>query len=154
MIVIDEAHLLRGIFGVHASYVLTRLEAAIRRLNGLDANWRPLYFVVSATLNKPEERAKELLTTRNLEFEHIEARYEPEPESAPYVKYHIFLMPKAYASSATAMRAIQAVCEYVKEKDKIAELRSILLFVNKIAEANHLVHLLRDIFPWLRDKID
>jgi len=153
IIVIDEAHLLRGAFGAHVSHVLTRLEEAIRRLNRLNSDWRPLYFIASATLNNPRKRAKELLTAQNLKFDCVEADYEPELESAPYVKYHVFIMPKAYAPSAAAMRTIHAILDYIQTRE-ISELPSTLLFVNKIAEANHLVHLLRDIFPDHADKID
>jgi len=156
IIVIDEAHLLRGAFGAQVAHVLTRLEQVIRRLNGLSESWRPTYFISSATLNNPKSRTRELIAT-DLDGI-IEISAEPELEQAePTLRIHTFLMPKLYSPEATASRIVEAIYSEasaladvykVKYAKQLKDLRekmfgdrnpATLVFVNKISEANELL---------------
>ena len=163
IIVVDEAHLLRGAFGAQVSHVFTRLEQAIRKLNGLPEDWRPIYFISSATLNNPKERARELIATDPSNIVEISADYEETEE--PTRRIHVFIMPKLYSPEATTARIVEAVYQStsaltVPEASTIADhlerLRkklfsegkpAMLIFVNKIAEANELLSFIRSFAP-------
>jgi len=153
VIVIDEAHLLRGVFGSQVSFVLLRLEQAIRAINHLSHSWRPHYVLSSATLNNPKKRAEELIGDHNMSFDTIEAEYEEsgEEEELP-VKWHVFIMPKAYAPQATLARVMEKSAELWLKWEQLPP--STLIFVNRIAEANSLVYLLRDMLSGVRNLID
>ena len=108
VIVIDEAHQMRGAFGAQASHLLTRLEESIRFINNLSSRWRPLYFVSSATLNDPIMRAAELTAFEREKVQLVPAR--PTGRVTTY-RVHVFLMPKVYSPEATAARIFE--CLYV-----------------------------------------
>lgn len=161
IIVVDEAHLLRGAFGSQVAHVLTRLEQVIRRLNGLNENWRPIYFVSSATLNNPRARTQELIATEPNNIIEISAEPE-EAEAESTLRIHVFIMPKLYSPEATTSRIVEAIYLDVKAlvdsyrrlyNDKLEQLRmslfrrrtpATLTFVNRISEANELLSFIRN----------
>ena len=151
VIVCDEAHLFRGDFGAHAAHVLTRLEQAIRRINGLSPKWRPLYILSSATLSRARERAYELLRTDPKKVQIIKAEYEERLGKSSIRKYHLFIMPKAYSPEATLARTAHKIAEIsagVNKPDQVTlqhknQVPSTLIFVNRISEANELVNVTR-----------
>lgn len=164
IIVIDEAHLMRGAFGAQVSYVLTVLEEAIRRLKGLPKNWRPIYFVSSATLNNPVERVCELIAISRCDVVVKSANLKGREK--PTLRIHVFIMPKLYSPEATTVRIIEAL--YSKGVSALAdeykplfnrrleELKNVafkdgkpatLVFVNRIAEANELLNFIRSSVP-------
>lgn len=173
IIVVDEAHLLRGAFGAQVSHLLTRLEQVIRKLNGLQSSWRPIYFVSSATLNNPEARVKELIAGDQRSIVVISAEpdeHEDEHEDDNTNKrIHVFIMPKLYSPDATLSRIVEAIYSdeisalaVEKKKDLNEQLGlirrglfrkrsegkpSMLVFVNKISEANELLNYIRHIAP-------
>ena len=69
-VVIDEAHVYRGVFGSHVANVLRRLRRICRRLGN-----EPQFILCSATLANPEEHAQRLV---GLPFEVVEG------DGAPY----------------------------------------------------------------------
>jgi ATP-dependent helicase YprA (DUF1998 family) len=159
VIVIDEGHLLRGAFGAQASHLLTRLEQAIRTINGLDDSWRPVYFMSSATLSNPEDVACGLIASERSCIRVIRCKTS-EHKSRTH-RVHIFLMPKTYTLMSTASRALEAL---YSEKPSAVKLNASLLeellsrssefkrskpgcivFVNTLAEANELIGRLRSI---------
>lgn len=161
IIVVDEAHLLRGAFGAQVSHVLTRLEQAIRKLNSLPEDWRPVYFVSSATLNNPRERTRELIATDLSNIAEISAERE-EAEEEQTLRIHVFIMPKLYSPEATTARIVEAV--YLEASALVESYRSLfnrrlmqlrgrlfngrnpatLAFVNRISEANELLSFIRN----------
>jgi len=157
IIVIDEAHLLRGAFGAQVSHVLTRLEQAIRKLNSLPENWRPIYFISSATLNNPRERARELIATDPSSIVEISAEREETEEQT--LRIHVFVMPKLYSPEATTARIVEAIYlsasallgassfnAYLEQlrKNLFGERKpAMLIFVNRIVEANELLSFIR-----------
>ena len=158
IVVIDEAHLLRGAFGAQVSHVLTRLEQAIRKLNSLSEDWRPIYFISSATLNNPGERAHELIATDLRNIAKISAEHEETEE--PTQRIHVFVMPKLYSPEATTARIVEAIYlsagalpkEASSINDYLEQLRkklfgerkpAMLIFVNRISEANELLSFIR-----------
>jgi len=153
IIVIDEAHLIRGVFGSQVSFVLTRMEQAIRAINDLSEDWRPFYILSSATLNNPQNRAKELLGEHKMlgGFHTIDAEYAIEEstgeEAILYTKLHLFVMPKAFAPQATLGRIIEKMLDIYKRRSGVINesLPSVLIFANRIAEVNSIIHLLRDL---------
>src|SRR2546427_3723397 len=98
--VFDEAHQQRGSFGSQVSYLVTRLEAAVKGLNGL-SRYDPVYVFSSATLRKPEKVVPEFLG-RTLSVEKIEAEEVQEEEVEP--RTHLFLLPKGYSTQATLIQ--------------------------------------------------
>jgi len=160
VIVIDEGHLLRGAFGAQASHLVTRLEQAIRAINGLDASWRPVYFMSSATLSNPEDVACGLIASEKSCIRVIRCRTSEHRSRTRRV--HIFLMPKAYTPMATTSRALEALYSEEPSAVKLSapllkELLSrrgsefkggnpgCIVFVNTLAEANELIGRLRSI---------
>ena len=164
IIVVDEAHLLRGAFGAQVSHVFTRLEQAIRMINNPPKNWKPVYFVSSATLNNPKERTRELIATDPNRITIISAERE-ESKDVQTLRIHVFIMPKLYSPEATTARIAEAVYQEVsalvesrKElfNKELTQLRNslfnernpaTLIFVNRIAEANELLGFIRSFAP-------
>jgi len=159
VIVVDEAHLFRGAFGAQVSHLLTRLEQAIRSLNGLPEKWRPVYFISSATLNNPKGRASELVNIPQEKILLISAS--PDKTSQSTNRVHVFIMPKRYSPEATVSRILEAVYRdasalhpSIREKynSELEALRkklfsskktgkpTTLVFVNRISEANDLLN--------------
>ncbi|MEM4670225.1 MAG: helicase-related protein [Thermofilum sp.] len=163
VIVIDEAHLMRGAFGAQSSHVFTVLEETIRRLNALPREWRPVYFISSATLNNPESRACELVATEKSNVVVTSASSKKRGE--PTLRIHAFIMPKLYSPEATTGRIIEAIYskqvsalfsnEKAKFNEELDELRrkafpsrpATLVFVNRISEANELLNFAREYAP-------
>ena len=158
-VVIDEGHLLRGAFGAQASHLITRLEQAVRTINGLDNAWRPVYFMSSATLSNPEDVACSLIASERSHVRVIRCKTS-EHMSRTY-RVHIFLMPKAYTPMATTSRALEALYSEepsaVKLNPLLEELLSrrssefreaspgCIVFVNTLAEANELIGRLKSL---------
>jgi len=160
IIVVDEAHLLRGAFGAQVAHVLTRIEQVLRTLHALNENWRPIYFVSSATLNNPKNRAEELTASDKIAI--IPARLIEKEE--PTLRVHVFVMPKQYSPEATTSRIIETIYaeahalhkDYKKKYNlELQRLKNILynrlpatlVFVNRISEANELLSYIRNYVP-------
>jgi len=139
IIVFDEAHQQRGSFGSQVSYMISRLEEAVRALNGLE-RFEPLYIFSSATLRKPEKFIPQFLG-RPVKVEQIKAEEEEEEEVEPRI--HLFLLPKGYSPQATLVQAIRAIFHHYL--DKVGRYPNIMAFVNKLSEANELIYLVQDI---------
>ncbi|MEM2189002.1 MAG: helicase-related protein [Nitrososphaerota archaeon] len=139
VIVLDEAHTLRGSFGIQAHYVLRRIEQAIRAYKGLPRSWRPLYVLSSATLRDGEEEkfVRELLELGPSDCVKVIKAREVGFEEKTHKRYFLFLMPKAYAPQATAVRAL-------KRAHDRGDLKGIV-FVNRLAESNELINSLADL---------
>ena len=60
-VVVDEAHVYRGVFGSNVANVLRRLRRVCRLYGGLDAE--PRFILTSATIANPEELAERLVGT-------------------------------------------------------------------------------------------
>jgi len=156
VIVVDEAHQMRGGFGAQVSHLLTRLEEAIRFIKGLQ-EWRPLYFISSATLNNPEERARELVGAEIESVVLISAKSTGRTET---YRVHVFIMPKVYSPEATVGRIFEVIygglssIEQTKRaqlEERIRRVReqifpdfpknlpTVLVFANTIAEVNTLL---------------
>jgi DEAD/DEAH box helicase domain-containing protein len=56
VVVVDESHRYRGVFGTHVAFVLRRLKRVAERLGG-----RPRFVLASATVANPDEHAAELV---------------------------------------------------------------------------------------------
>jgi len=157
-VVVDEAHLLRGAFGAQVAYILTRIEQAVRIINNLQEDWRPVYFISSATLNNPRERARELIATDNVQV--ISAEEEVSRTESAY-RVHLFIMPRVYSPEATVGRFFEAMYstptaleEPLRSNLSRALIQSrseafserpnnkpyTLVFVNRISEANDLLN--------------
>ena len=162
IIVIDEAHLFRGAFGAQVSHLLTRLEQAIRTINDLPETWRPMYFISSATLNNPLDRATELVSFPKNKIVQISAKLDK--NSVPTKRVHVFIMPKRYSPEATVSRVLEAIYRDVSAihpsvkaayNQELEDLRrklfsskptgkpTTLVFVNRISEANDLLNYAR-----------
>lgn len=162
IIVVDEAHLLRGAFGAQVSHVLTRLEQAIRKINNLNNEWRPIYFISSATLNNPRERTRELIATDPSNIIEISAQPERGVEIESTLRIHVFIMPKLYSPETTTSRIVEALYleasaleKHYKARynNRLLQLRravfgkrnpATLIFVNRISEANELLSFIRN----------
>jgi len=163
VVVIDEAHLFRGAFGAQVSHLLTRLEQAIRAVNNLPATWRPLYFISSATLNNPTERAAEIVNIpkKDISTKIIRISAKLDRTHQPTKRVHVFIMPKRYSPEATVSRILEvlyhrpsAIHPSVRDvyNKELEELRhklfsskptgkpTALVFVNRISEANDLLN--------------
>ena len=169
IIVVDEAHMLRGAFGAQVSHVLTRIEQAVRYLHNLPKDWRPLYFVSSATLNNPLRRAQELTASQKEDITVLSA--ERKKGAEPTNRFHVFLMPKLYSPEATVARIVEALYSDASalksfyRKNYNFKLRQIkqalflsrdppvpatLVFVNRISEANDLLNYIESFAPPVR----
>lgn len=84
LIIVDEIHLYRGIFGTNAAYLFRRLNN-VRRLLRKDLSF-PLYITASATLPNPDEHSE--LITGALSFVNIGVEEDGSP-SAPIDFYYI-----------------------------------------------------------------
>jgi len=131
IIVIDEAHVLRGSFGIQAHYVLRRMEQAIKTYNVLSGDWRPLYVLASATLENAVSFTSHLLDVNPSEVEEVRAKEVEEGEREPYKRYFTFIMPKAYAQQATAVRTLSYLY------GNHAPIKGIV-FTNRLSESNEL----------------
>lgn len=130
IIVIDEAHVLRGSFGIQAHYVLRRMEQAIRVYCNLPERWRPLYVLASATLENAVSFTAHLLDISQSKIDEVKAKEAEEGEKEPFKRYFVFIMPKAYAPQATAVRALSRL-------HKGREIKGIV-FTNRLSESNEL----------------
>lgn len=137
VLVFDEAHQLRGSFGSQVSYVTSRLEEVIKVLGG-DRDFRPVYIFSSATLARPGTFVRdffgEAIPTKQL----VRADYVE--QSSIVQRVHLFMVPKGYSPEATLVQTIGAAFRHFPFTDRYP---NILIFVNSLAEANELIHLLR-----------
>ncbi len=164
IIVIDEAHLLRGAFGAQVSHLLTRIEEFMRMVKNLPESYRPLYFISSATLNNPKKRASELTATEESRIKIISARDDVSSSPEKYIRrMHVFIMPRTYAPQSTVFRIIEALYSEASalEENKKEEFNrklqdakkrafdsrqpATLTFVNRISEANELLSFIRSL---------
>lgn len=139
IVVFDEAHQLRGSFGAQVSFVISRLKAAVRRLNGL-AEYDPLLVFSSATFSDPKSFLRGFLGTQNFQFELINA--EPKHTSAhgqdQFNRMHLFVMPKGYSPNATLTKIVQEVFRYfVGHKGRYP---NILVFANQLSITSELIN--------------
>jgi len=107
-IVIDEVHTYRGIFGSQVSHVIRRLRRICEYYNS-----NPQFILLSATINQPENFAKEFI---GLDFEKIKE------SSAPLPKKYIVFWDSKFESYYT--KAIELL------KDSINHGFTTILFTN------------------------
>jgi DEAD/DEAH box helicase domain-containing protein len=139
-VILDEAHMLRGSFGIQTFYLLKRFEQAIREIHRMPVEWRPTYIISSATIHKPDAFAASLLGSRNVEV--LKADYEERGGEGSVVqarRIFVFIMPKAYEMQATCIRALSKF--YKSIHDHIPQT---IIFVNTLAESNELCRALHD----------
>ncbi|AGT35102.1 hypothetical protein N186_03700 [Thermofilum adornatum] len=137
-IVLDEAHMLRGSFGIQTYYLLKRLEQAIRTYHNELPDWRPTYIISSATIHSPKMFAASLLGEDAKSIEVFEANYD-KGVNVKSQRIFLFLMPKTYEMQATCIRAIGKLYDLAKEKKP-----QTIVFVNSLAESNELWRGLND----------
>ncbi|RLG74693.1 MAG: hypothetical protein DRO12_06540, partial [Thermoprotei archaeon] len=134
--VFDEAHQLRGSFGAQVSYIISRLETLIKTVNGLQ-EYNPLYILSSATFSNPTKFASKFLGLPESQIQVISAELS-ERETPAIRKVHLFILPKGYSPQATLARIAETIFKYCAEV-KGGTPPHILVFVNRIAEANMLI---------------
>jgi ssDNA-binding Zn-finger/Zn-ribbon topoisomerase 1 len=135
--VFDEAHQLRGSFGSQVSHVMSRLEQAVKVLSGI-SDFRPVYVFSSATLSRAQTFIRDFFGQSVPTKELVRADYLPEAELIQRV--HLFMVPKGYSPQATLVQTIKATFQNFPYKDRYP---NVLVFVNSLAEANEIIHLLR-----------
>ena len=82
LIVIDEAHTFRGVFGSHVANVLRRLDRVCdfhRRIRFDDRKKRPTYVCCSATIADPVVAMTKLIPVKGIEFDCIESNEDGSP---------------------------------------------------------------------------
>jgi DEAD/DEAH box helicase domain-containing protein len=136
VLVFDEAHQLRGSFGAQVSYVVSRLEVLVKTLNHLDT-YRPFYILSSATFSEPKRFATRFLGLKEDEVEVISAVL-ADQERPDFRKVHLFILPKGYSPQATGSKIVEHAFRYAVE-NKNGMPPHVLVFVNRIAEANELI---------------
>ena len=78
MVVLDEAHVYRGVFGSHVALVLRRLRRLCREVHGVD----PAFAVSSATIGEPLRHAVDLVGAfPRLHLEDVDRREAPSDET-------------------------------------------------------------------------
>ncbi|AEC52442.1 helicase [Pyrococcus sp. NA2] len=100
LLVVDELHTYRGVFGTNVAYVFRRLFFRLRRLNA-----RPQILALSATLRNPKEFAEAFF---GFEFEAITEAGNPSPR-----KYIIMFEPTRF----TGEQLIRQVVERLIKND-------------------------------------
>ncbi len=147
IIVLDEAHQIRGSFGGQVSYVFSRLERAIKEYlyqNEGHSRYAPLYVFSSATFKDARRRVLQFFRISDLPNERI---VEIEPKATgqeEVVRLHFFAKPSVYSEVATLARALEKLREiWIEHTGKSRPPRTIV-FVNSIAENNLLTLTLRD----------
>lgn len=137
IIVFDEAHQLRGSFGSQVSYVMSRFEEAVKSLTH-NAEYHPVYIFSSATLGKPTQFIKDFFGRNVPTKDLVKADFE---QGAQVInRIHLFMVPKGFSPEATLIQSIKSAFKYFP----IAERHpNVLIFVNSLAEANEILHLLK-----------
>ena len=137
ILVFDEAHQLRGSFGSQISYVMSRLEAVVKAFSSED--YKPVYIFSSATLAKPNMFVRDFFGQEVPMKDIVKADYLQEAELIQRV--HLFMVPKGYSPQATLVQTIKATFQFFPYRKE--RYPNVLVFVNSLAEANELIHLLR-----------
>lgn len=147
VIVVDEAHQIRGSFGGQVSYVFSRLERAIReylRWNRGRVHYAPLYIFSSATFKDARRRVLQFFRINKLPKERV---VEVEPKTIgrkDAIRIHFFAKPNVYGEAATLARALERLRKIWSEKTDSNRPPRTIVFVNSIAENNLLTLTLRD----------
>ena len=147
VVVLDEAHQIRGSFGGQVSYVFSRLERAIREYllqNEGHSRYAPLYVFSSATFKDARRRVLQFFRIDDLPSERI---VEIEPKTTTrkeIVRLHFFAKPSVYSEAATLARALERLREIWIELKGDSRPPRTIVFVNSIAENNLLTLTLRD----------
>jgi len=143
-IVIDEIHLMYGSFGIHLSYIITRLNNLMRTY---DESAKVMYIASSATIRNPD---KYLSTMFSVDKGNIDIFPEPGKDDKYYDfketdetvrRYHLFMMPNAYKTALTLSFAYYKLLEYFNNKEM--GIPNVLTFVNAIAASNALIQTTR-----------
>lgn len=147
VVVLDEAHQIRGSFGGQVSYVFSRLERAIKEYllqNEGYSRYAPLYVFSSATFKDARRRVLQFFRISDLPSERI---VEIEPKTTTQrevVRLHFFAKPTVYSEAATLARALERLKEIWTELTGDSRPPRTIVFVNSIAENNLLTLTLRD----------
>lgn len=146
VIVIDEAHLARGVFGAQLYYLLERMKHSIRRIRGI-SDYKPQYILMSATIGDPDSLAMGLTG----ETKPIKIYAEVSKAGIPEIRRkHLFILPKAWKPMDTLVQALKVATRWFIENKK--RLPKILVFVNRLSEANEVVFKLRnELIPYVSD---
>ncbi len=147
VVVLDEAHQIRGSFGGQVSYVFSRLEKAVREYlarNGGTTLYAPLYVFSSATFKDARRRILQFFRIDELPDERI-VEIEPKTTSRKdVVRLHFFAKPSVYSVAATLARALERLKEWWVELTGKDRPPRTIVFVNSIAENNLLTLTLKD----------
>ena len=147
IIVLDEAHQIRGSFGGQVSYVFSRLERAIKEYlyqNDGHSHYAPLYIFSSATFKDARRRVLQFLRIGDLPNDRL-VEIEPKTTSRrEVVRLHFFAKPSIYSEVATLARALERLREIWIERTGESRPPRTIVFVNSIAENNLLTLTLRD----------
>lgn len=143
-IVLDEIHLMFGSFGIHVSYVLSRLKNIIKKY---DRESNLVYIASSATIRNPHKFLSEMygVTTDKISVFPDKDKYDDyyENESDESVKrFHLFMMPNAYKTALSLSFAYYKLLEFFKKND--LGIPNVLTFVNSISASNSLISTTRN----------
>lgn len=155
VVVVDEAHQLRGSFGGQVSYVFSRFERLVREYlrrswAGKILGYAPLYVLSSATFVNPLNRVRDFflrIADRQWgfhgEFEEVVPRT---TGSSRVTRVHLFVKPKTYSDTATLARLLERLREVWEEEGLSEDGRPprTIVFVNSIPENNLLTYTLND----------
>jgi len=147
VVVLDEAHQIRGSFGGQVSYVFSRFERAIKEYllqNEGHSRYAPLYVFSSATFKDARRRVLQFFRIGDLPNDRI-VEIEPKTTSQKeVVRLHFFAKPSVYSEAATLARTLERLKEIWVERTGKSQPPRTIVFVNSIAENNLLTLTLRD----------
>jgi len=139
-VVIDEAHIYRGVFGSHVANVLQRL----RRLCAAYGS-SPQFICCSATIANPQEHAQNLI---GLPFEAIVEDGSPHGE-----KYFVFWNPPVIDETKTSRRSPNSEAAFLFKELIQKQIRSLVFArTRKLTELIY-IYTHEQLAPYLRDKI-
>lgn len=155
VVVVDEAHQLRGSFGGQVSYVFSRFERVVREYlrrywPEVDGAYAPLYVLSSATFVNSLNRVRDYLLRvgdvnwgSDDEFEEVTPRWTGDSR---LTRVHLFVKPKTYSDTATLARILEKLGELWVSSGLSENGRPprTIVFVNSIPENNLLTFTLND----------
>lgn len=158
-LVFDEVHLFKGSFGINCSYVLSRIEKTIRHYANFyhkKPNHKIIRIGSTATISNDKEFVEKFFNVKEEKYwlvpeskEKLQEYYVYGESDKSFKRYHVFVMPYAYASDSTVSMAIQYL-ESLAMKGKpptrldepstpLENYLQILTFVNAIKTSNSLI---------------
>ena len=158
-LIFDEIHLFKGIFGINSSFLLSRLEYTIKKYEKQFHN-DPTYSITkigsSATISNPNDFTQIFFNTKDYSIipksNKSEIYYDNSADDT-LKRYHIFVMPYAYASDSTVSLSIKYMQDRAKngtppiinrpQREIFGEYLQTLAFVNTVNSSNSLIPIVR-----------